>query len=87
MLTAHEMMVRTEAEDRARAHAEYLEREAYESVEAEEARWTNRFRQQAAEMPEVHYDDRPGIDRRHFAVDGEIPEQARRDIDPPVVRL
>lgn len=82
--TAREMMARTEAADLERQHQEYLEQQASESPEAEEARWAGIFRQQAAEMRDVHYDDRPGIDRRQFAVEGELIEQARRDVDPSV---
>lgn len=80
-VSTRELMRRTEAEDLERQRQEYLEQRDYESPEAEEARWSGIFRQQAAEMPEVHYAHRPAIDRRVFAVDGEIPEQIRRDAE------
>lgn len=51
-----------------------------ESEEAEEARWQRIFERQAAEMPAVHYADRPGIDRRVFAVDG---DDDQPDVDQP----
>jgi len=53
-----------------RDHDEALRAET-ESEEAEEARWQRIFERQAAEMPAVHYADRPGIDRRVFR-DGDI---------------
>ncbi len=81
--TAREMMRQQAADDARRDWFEYLEQKAFESPEAEEARWAHTFRQQAAEALPVHYDDRPGIDRRHFAVDGDLIEQARRDVERP----
>jgi hypothetical protein len=66
-------MVREAAADDARREwMDYQEQWLIESPEAEEARWANRFRQSAAERPGVVYDDRPGIDRRMFAVDGDV---------------
>lgn len=75
-------MVRDAAEEDARReHADYLEQREYESDEAELARWSGVFHRAAAERNAVHYDDRPAFDRRLFAVDGEIPEQTRRDTE------
>jgi hypothetical protein len=71
-VSTRELMERTEAEDARLARADYEEQRLIESPEAEEARWANRFRQSAAERPGVVYDDKPGIDRRMFAVDGDV---------------
>lgn len=44
-----------EAAARAARERDELEEWASESIEAEEARWANRFRQSARERPAVHY--------------------------------
>lgn len=59
-----------EQEDRERVWAEMRERDALEAPEAEEARWSHRMRQAAAEREPVIYQDGP--DRRLFAVDGDL---------------
>ena len=78
-------MVREAAEDdERRRFADYQEQRLLESDEAELSRWRGVFRRADAEREAVHYDDRP--DRRWFAVDGDLVEQARRDAerhDPP----
>ena len=55
-----------ERDEAARAEAE--------SEEAMEAHWQRSFAMQAREQTEQHWADRPGIDRRTFAVDGEVDE-------------
>lgn len=73
-------MVREAAEDdERRRFADYQEQRLLESDEAELSRWRGVFRRADAEREAVHYDDRPAIDRRLFAVDGDLMEQARRD--------
>lgn len=50
---------------------EWLDREACESIEAEEALWSARFRGAAkARGGDVIWDEQPGIDRRLFDVSG-----------------
>lgn len=73
-------MMREAAADQAqREWHDYLEQKEYESEEAELARWQGIFRRADAEREPVWYEDRPAIDRRLFAVDGDLVEQARRD--------
>lgn len=66
-------MVREAAEaDAKREYDDWQFQRMMESSETAEAQWAHRFRQSAAERPEVWYEDSPGIDRRMFAVDGDV---------------
>lgn len=51
-----------------------------ESEEATEAAWMRAFARQAIEEAPVYWSERPGIDRRVFAVDGEVDEH--RPVSP-----
>jgi hypothetical protein len=62
-------------------YAQWQEDRGIEEHERSGGKWQSIFRQQAAEQPEVHYDDRPGYDRRLHSVDGDLPEQTRRDLE------
>jgi hypothetical protein len=81
-----DMVREAAADDARREYADWLAQREYESDEAELARWSGIFRRADAEREAVVYDDRPAIDRRLFAVDGDLVEQTRRDRerhDPP----
>lgn len=52
------------------ARLEWERQQEEESPEAEWKRHQYRMRLRAADMPEVHYASRPGVDRRLFDVDG-----------------
>lgn len=52
-----EIAALTEAEDRARHRAELEDRDACESIEAEESRWSGIFRRMTRERPVHHYSD------------------------------
>ena len=67
--------------DMRRREADYQAELLLESVEAEEARRSGIFRRSAAEREEVHYEERPAIDSRMFAIEGDLVEQARRDAE------
>ena len=74
-------IVRHQREQDAAAEREWREQQAQDEYERDGGQWRSIFRQQAAEMPEVHYSDR--ADRRLFAIDGDLVEQARRDAEQP----
>ena len=78
-ISSREAVRRGHEDDWRRREAEYQEQRLLESDEAELSRWRGVFRRADAEREAVHYDDRPAIDRRLFAVDGDLMEQARRD--------
>jgi hypothetical protein len=75
-----QMARRQEDDERAARYEELLVRDSCESVEATERMWSGIFAGMASDplraMPD---EDRPGLDRRCFAVDGDVD---RPDTDP-----
>ena len=65
----------------AEAEREWREQQAQDEHERDGGQWRSIFRRQAAEQPAVHYSERPGMDLRVFAVEGDLIEQARRDAE------
>jgi hypothetical protein len=66
-----DMVREAAADDAQQAWADYQQERLLESEEAEAARWSHLMRRAAAERPPVWYEDKPGYDRRVFAVDGD----------------
>jgi hypothetical protein len=77
-ISNREAVERGAAADAARAKADWEEQKLLESDEAELSRWRTLFRRMAEERGEVVYRDATP-DRRLFAVEGDLIEQARRD--------
>jgi len=75
-----DMVREAAADDAQREWAAYQEQRLLESEEAEAARWSHLMQRAAAERPPVWYEDKPGYDRRLYAVDGDVDE-------PPVERM
>lgn len=71
-ISNREAVERGAAADAARAKADWEEQKLLESDEAELAKWRGVFRRMAEERGEVHYDDKPGLDRRLHSVDGDL---------------
>lgn len=79
-ISNREAVERGAADDAARAKADYEEQKLLESDEATIQHWRGIFKRMAIERGEVEYDDRPGYDRRLYAVDGALDE-------PPVEQM
>ena len=74
-----DMVREAAADDAQREWNDWQEQRMLESEEAEAARWSHLMRRAAAERPPVWYSERPAIDDRCFATEGDLIEQARRD--------
>ena len=74
-------IVRHQREQDAAAEREWREQQAQDEYERDGGQWRSIFRQQAAEMPPLVWSERPGVDARCFAVDGDLIESARRDAE------
>jgi hypothetical protein len=80
-------MRRQHEDDLAERYLEACHREASESEAAMEAHWSGVFaQQQSGDVWSAQVWD-GGPDRRMFAVDGEVPERARLDVEPRRVWL
>lgn len=69
-----EAVQRGHDEDEHRRFADWQEQRMLESDEAEASRWSHLMARAAAERPVTWYDDKPGYDRRLYAVDGLVDE-------------
>lgn len=76
-----EAVQRGHDDDERRRKADWDEQRMLESDEAMVSLWRGVFQRMDAEREAVHYLDATP-DRRLFAIEGDLIEQARRDADP-----